>query len=300
MEAKCYVRTKDDMGGTASTITAKSCKVWCNLIIGDKKFSYDSTSSVKQWLPSTTTGATFELHFINVSTPSSGVISDASWNVISDIWTDLNEELYNNPDQPFYIPLNSATVGNNFYFDIYGYGVYDDTQSIIANRTITNTIKDIRLKDIKLSIVDNKFNDVSNNDIEYWSYVDKTVKDNGGDITCKLGTNTSNFPIAKGSIIGYNGSNYFNIQSFTRSGTTDIVENLLARSVVSNYTSKTIEIQCVINRIDNIFGTLKYNNYWSGFIFGIQGAVIDYHEATIDLTLQQLEDDSLTISKNYT
>ncbi len=299
IEADCFVRTTDELGAIG-TLKSTSCNIYTNLIIGNKKFRYNSTNSTKEWIDATITGATFPFYFISVASNNTGAITNDSYGNISDSWTNLMEEGYSWPDKPFYVPLNSSSVGNTVYFDIYNYAVYDNTQSVIANRTITSSVKDVRIKNIKFTIVDSNQNDVSNNDIEYWSYINKNVKDDGSDITLKLGTNTTYVPIEKGSILGFSGGAYFQVQSFTRGGTTGIVENLLAKSITSNYTPKTLEVQCSINKIPSTFGVLTYNNYLTGN-FGIQGAVIDYSESTIDLTLQQInvDDPTLVIKKNY-
>jgi len=303
IEAKGYIRTTDGMNETPTTsINRVLC--YTNLMIGNKRWGGFTPANGGDWYDSGLTSYYFTWNFCD-KTQTGGVWTT---NTIADKWIDLNNSSdyssgYAKPSSVI-IPL-FGFVGNTISFSINGFTAYNgkvgsEVPVKIGAHGTTNTIRDFRLKDIKFSILDSNYNDVTNNDIEYWSYINKNAKDDGDDVKLKYGTNTTLCPIERGSILGYSSGSYFFPQFFIRSGTTDIVENLLARSIVSNYTSKMIEIQCLINRIENIFGTLTYNNYWSGFIFGIQGAVIDYHEATIDLTLQQLEDDSLTISKNYT
>jgi len=271
IEAKGYTRTTDNMGDTSSA-SVYSSKLRTKLVLGDKQ--YDSVN--RTWNNS----GYLELSFVDKD-------KDGAYQQISDKWLDVL-------DGCAYVPLFYGFTGTDITFSIYRYYAYNKSFG-----DITSSTKDFRIKDIKISIVDNYLVDINTDDVEYVSYINKLVKDDGEDITLKLGTNLNHLPVCKGGIIGYKNSNYFYLQNFTRNGATDILENLLARSIVSNYTNRTIEIQCSINKINSLFGYLTYSNYWSGIKFGIQGADIDFHEDTIDLTLQEICADTLSIQKNY-
>lgn len=221
--------------------------------------------------------------------------------VLSDKWVSLKGDRKSQKSEPHpvYVPLFGFT-GNDLEFGIYGYksfklkrnGTYEE---------VTSDTYDLRLKNIKITVVDGAAVEVENEDINYDSYINKLVKNDGENITFELGTNVDLVPCSKGAIMKYEGGKYDFVQNFTRQGTIDILENLLCKSYKSNYLNRTIEIQCTTNGLDSIFGYLTYSNYWTGINFGIEGAVINYSDNTVELTLQQviIDDPSLEIEKNY-
>lgn len=293
IEAEAYTRTKENLNGVISDDINSgeqskypiiySTSVKTQFKIGN--YYLDETGS---W---TTTPSNFYWNFKEYS-------KDYEKEIISDKWVSLKNNNYAKGD--LLIPLFGFT-GNVFTFSIQGF-------SSLANRewdndpTIedaTDLVKDVRLKDIKFTIVDSAGKEIENFDIEYTSYINKLAKSNIDDMDIILGTNKNLIPTSKGSIIGYN-TNYFYIQEFTRGGTTDQIEHLLARSLHSNYKDKSIEIQCTINKISNLFGTLTYDNYFSGKVFGIQEAEINYHEDNIKLTMHELKVDDPDIEIKIT
>lgn len=297
IEAEAYTRTKDDFrrpiddeknsGEDSKYPIIYSTSVKTQFKIGD--YYLDETGS---W---TTTASNFYWIFKESSKNEFGRYEQE---IISDKWVNLKNNTNEGGD--LLIPLFGFT-GNVFTFSIQGF-------SSLANRewdndpTIedaTDLVKDVRLKDIKFTIVDSVGKEIENFDIEYTSYINKLAKSNIDNIDIILGTNKNLIPTSKGSIIGYN-TNYFYIQEFTRGGTTDQIEHLLARSLHSNYKDKSIEIQCTINKINNLFGTLSYDNYFSGKVFGIQEAEINYHEDNIKLTMHELKADDPDIEIKIT
>lgn len=293
IEAEAYTRTKENLNGVISDDINSgeqskypiiySTSVKTQFKIGN--YYLDETGS---W---TTSASYFYWNFKEYS-------KDYEKQIISDKWVSLKNNNYAKGD--LLIPLFGFT-GNVFTFSIQGF-------SSLANRewdndpTIedaTDLVKDVRLKDIKFTIVDSTGKEIENFDIEYTSYINKLAKSNIDDMDIILGTNKNLIPTSKGSIIGYN-TNYFYIQEFTRGGTTDQIEHLLARSLHSNYKDKSIEIQCTINKISNLFGTLTYDNYFSGKVFGIQEAEINYHEDNIKLTMHELKVDDPDIEIKIT
>lgn len=302
VDAKCYVRTTDNMG-TQTDIGVYTLLLYTHLTIGDKKFNYYE-GITSNWISTGSTGY-FILSFSDVSVSQvdgSGTYTYIR-NPIRDKWVELNNgESYINhisEIKPVIIPLYGFT-GNDITFSMggwyaWGSGGEDDPN----NTTINSQIKDVRLKDIKFTILDKNKNEVKSEDIEYQSYININNKEDGEDIELKYGTNTEYKPVCKGGIITTSGTTYGYVQEFTRSGVTDLVENLLLRSVTSNYSDKTVEITCTINKPSTIFGYFTYDNYFPDKKFGIQGAVIDYSEDTTELTLQEIRTDSLDIVKNY-
>lgn len=293
IEVSAFPRTKSSMGGPASTVDVRKLQISSTLTIGDKSYGGKSTG----W---TTTGTSYLWTFQDwTRNNTTGLYENQS---ISDKYVDLKADrvYYSLPTEDLYIPLWGFN-GHDMHFTINGYSAYDSNNNII-----TYSLFDVRVKSVKMTLVDKNKIEVKNLDIDYVSYIDKNIKDDGEDLLLKIGTNVdttntdrSYIPVAKGSILKKSLLTYNFIQNFNRNGKTDILENLLARSIVSNYTNRTIEIQCTINKIDNMFGTLKYANYFPTIKFGIQGVIIDYHEKTMELTLQEISADNLDIKKNY-
>lgn len=204
------------------------------------------------------------------------------------------------PKNLFYKLYN--ITGNNITVNIYGYEGYDKD-----GNEITNDIIDLRLKDIKLYFVDSQKNEINDSDIEYQSYMNQNVKDSAEDITLIIGTNERNEngvgnPCAIGSLLGHNligSAYYYFLNNFNRNGTTDFLENLLCKSIKSNYLNPFTEVTCTINRPRNMFGYLTYNNWFSGN-YGVNGMILDYSKNTAQITMQEIMIDNpdLLIVKN--
>lgn len=295
IEASCYIRTTDDMNN-GSDFESYNLRVKTNLSIGDKSYRLDPTyHGADGWYQNNT--ETLMLNFTNMTKGDIhwqlNNISD-TWTQVSKGWMDWEDQSVIKPDKDLsgiYIPLNTSTAGNTFSFSIGGYYVYDKN-STYDPYVITPNVKDVRIKDIRIKICDENFKEINLDDKEHNYWVNLNIKDNGEDIALNLGTNIDLNPLSIGGILGLNGSSYWYITKFTRAGTIDEpLEHLLARSVISNYTPKTLEILCSINRIPTIFGVLTYNNYLDGN-FSIQSALINYSESTIELTLQQIQVDN--------
>lgn len=298
VDAKCYVRTTDNMGDK-SAFNSYNCRITTNLSIGNKVYNYNPANHYYDGWYTEDNAKHLVLNFTDMAKDttlsSTSTLADYYMNSISDRWVDCTtgwmdwqKETITQPKSIF-IPLNIETIGNTFSFGIGGYTVYDKN-STYDPYNITSKVKDVRLKDIKLTICDENYNEISKEEYKYDYWVNKNIRDDGEQIDLKLGTNIDFNPLAIGGILKNNSGSYSYIQSFTRGGTTDILEHLLARSIVSNYNSKTIELECMINNIDSVFGVLTYSNHLTGN-FAIEGSVIDYHDQTIDLTIQQISID---------
>lgn len=287
IEAQGYVRTASDFS-TNSNFEYDSCELQCKIKIGDKW--YDDTNG---WVDEYT-NATDGLYLCFSDFQKNKETNKFIGNVISDRWVECFEKRLNNTMQTrnIYVPLTCFN-GHNITFIICGYKTYYKFEQKLNSY-------DLRIKDIKITIVDNNKNEVENNDIEYISYLNSLVQtDNSVELKC--GTNINNVPIAKGTLLKKAISGYTFYENFIRNNTTDTIENLLAKSIKSNYFNPSIEIQCTINNLNSIFGYLTYSNYLPNIKFGILGAVIDYHENTTELVMQQIEPDNnnLIITKNY-
>nr|WP_320020884.1 hypothetical protein [uncultured Draconibacterium sp.] len=105
------------------------------------------------------------------------------------------------------------SVTNGISGGILGFEIYDfdimvnPLASTTPNYTeIKTSVIDIRIKDIKLSIVDSNGDTISDVDIEYISKLDKTFKDEGD--TISLTTGTERLYIDRGKIMKLENSSY--------------------------------------------------------------------------------------------
>lgn len=294
-DSKTYIVTTYNLGQSAIIVNASYVKY--NLTIGDK--SWNGTS----WVAASPT-VDFEVQY------KERVWNDEKerydWIRTHDKWVEAHAtHNQDNTDAPRYIfiPLYGTQFnGSNFSLGIKAYRVTRESgapDTSVDDRT--DEVLELRIKDIALTITDNDREEIGQDDIDYISYLDKNVKDDGEDITLKLGTNFNYYPTAKGGMLWKTGDEYRWVRNFYRSGNYDYLENLLCYSIKSNYIERTIELQCTINRINELLGSLSYQSHFGPKRFGIQGAEIDYAEATILLKLQEIrEDGAYTFIKNYT
>jgi len=71
------------------------------------------------------------------------------------------------------------------------------------------------------------------------------------------------------------------------------------RSIVSNYTDKTIELSCTLNMINSVVGTVTYSNYLAGIKLMPISCNLDYRNDSAEIVLQQINKDSLEINKSF-
>lgn len=215
---------------------------------------------------------------------------------ISDKWGTLQIMQGNNDNSisgiPYVISLNDID-GGELTFDIMDFQAYD------GSTNVTQFVKEIRIKDVKFTLVDSNGDTIENNDIEYIGYLDSSYKDSGKEITLLQGTNTDNIPVERGSLMGFTNGFYFFIQKWIREGATDCIENLLLRSIISNYTDKSIELNPIINFLPSTFGCLTYENFFSGKKFMIMQCDHDFEACKSSIRIQEVSIDNHVVIKTY-
>ena len=306
--AKAYVRTIDTLGNEKIDNTADMffIELFSKVKIGDKQYSYSPTQpgatylGAAGWKDLTDTGY---YSMVFNKPPTANVNGD---NVsLDNEWVDLKwysvDYEFNPNARDYYIPLTGFT-GGLLEFEIYGFRVWpnhSEFNNTGKSDALMANVKDVRIKDISFTLVDEKGKEISDNDLEYVGYMNADYKDEGSNITLYNGTSIKKNPIERGALLGYNGITYFFLQNWTKEGKTDIIENLLLRSIVSNYTDKTIELSCVSNMINSIIGTVTYNNYLTGLKLMPVSCNLNFDEESTELTLQQINKDSLEINKSF-
>jgi hypothetical protein len=196
---------------------------------------------------------------------------------------------------PILIPLASGFAGGVLELSIYNWTTGDGV-SLYQDETATNNTLDCRIDKVELTVTDSNGNAVENDDIEYEKSLDLRYKNARDNVSLIHGTNVTGIPFERGGVMGYNGTNYYYLQSWTREGFTSTLENLLLRSILSNYKNASAKLSCTLNLVNNLFGYITYNNYLLGKKLMITECTIDYGEATADLVLTEFNKDNLPLN----
>jgi len=284
-----YFRNTDNLNDeTYVPDLIKSAELYVEIIIGNKKYCNTDVG----WFDVSDSSKAFLISFEKAPIGSNNGIT--TYSPIEDEWIDSGYYTRTNTTYKkvdYLIPLSGSNCAQ-LKFNICGYL----TRNLLNNY---QNVIDARFKDIKITVVDSDGNDVSEVDIEYVGYMDERYKSEGDTIDLIQGTNLNDFPVERGGLLGYNGSTYYWLKNWTKNGLTDNIENLLLRSFVGNYQTKSLQLSCTTNRITGVLGFITYENYLYGNIFMPVGITIDYAEETSELVLQEIFTDSLTINKSW-
>lgn len=308
--AKAFVRTIDTLGNETADKTADMffLQFFCRVKINDKKYCYKPTQNgANDFITNQSNGwkdlSSNDYYSMTFSKPPQGAGSVNQ--SIDNEWVDLNwyssDKDFNPVNQDYLIPLNGFNNGV-FEFEIYGFRVWpkwSDTSNVTKSDALMLKVKDVRIKDINFTIVDANNKEINTKDVEYVGYMNADYKDESSNINTYNGTNTEKNPVERGALMSITGTSYFFVQNWTRQGKTDIIENLLLRSIVSNYTNKTIELACTLNMFSSILGSLTYNNYLLGISLMPVSCDLNYWDEKAELTLQQINVDALEINKTF-
>ena len=318
LNISAFFRTTNDLNNPADKPTLIVAGILQTKInCGDYHLQINNIIGTPNYgLPYWASGGTenFYITMVNETNPDSKSSSNSKFNPMENTWVDFKKSKiitdglggYKLDTKDFLIPLINIDYDIDlnpiFYpvdglltFSLFDYRVY----TIVGNFYVETTCIDCRIKDIKLTIVDSLGNEINDDDIEYVGYMNSFYKDEGQEITLYNGTSINQNPCERGSLLKYDGNTYNFIQSWTRQNKTDLIENLLLRSVVSNYTDKTIEFSFVSNSISSVLGTLTYNNYLSGIKLMPISCNLDYYNENAEITAQQVIIDSLDINKSF-
>jgi hypothetical protein len=303
-----FTRISSDLNGTRTPDSVKHTRLICRLEVGDMKFHWKSgVPKVYGWYFKNDTPLELELDFVKRT-------SDG-YEFIEDQWIDLQlPVLYPFDsgteddvvkDQDFIIPFWNLLKAGYFTFSIYGFSSYSTDPDVTdAQANLVDEVQDFRIKDIKFDIVYADGSDVPTKDIEYKGYLNPLYKNSGEKITNTCGFNSLGYPIEKAAMMIYTGLTFLsletgntlsNIQEWTKWGSINSIEKLLLRSIVSNYQTPSVQLNCTINRIETIVGRLTFNNYFDKN-FAILGCEHNLSEATSQITIREVKYDSLYIN----
>lgn len=158
--------------------------------------------------------------------------------------------------------------------------------------------KNILVNDISVSVKDHNKENVSTDDYEFRSYINKNVVTDLEELTLKcISANEIKLPIGKANVLRKMDNHYELQLSFTRSEQTDILERLLLCTIHSNYTRKNKKFTVDIKTTDNPamrYSTLK--NRWPDDKFLTSGCRIDFNQAITNLTVYNFSEDTDKLS----
>lgn len=310
IEFSVYPRINPDFNPDTTPSVVQGVRIFTRIKIGEKKYHYSSGVPLNY-------GTNSGWVYLDSSDECDLVIQDKSGsgnstvnNPMEDKWTEFKyENVLTLGDEDdvvkkvdFCIPLKYPyNLGGIFEFSIYNYNVWNlnDPAEIINEQLMW-----LEIKDVNFTIIDSLGTKSKRADIEYTGYLNPLYKNQGNKIITYSGYNANDHPVGRGTIfyfidggeLGYD--SYQPISSWTKLGTSGSTEELLLRSIISNYQQPRIELVCDINRVDKIVGYLTYNNYLSDK-FMITGCAHDFAEGVSRLTMQSIISDDLNIEKSY-
>ncbi len=305
-----YVSTKEnpfDDETTAETDSrAKGFYLRCNLIIKDVDgnpvlFCHNQGAMPMGWLPySQFTPGALILFFSDKDIAGSQVLNKNLIN--NDVWTtatltggfapEIKEKSYQtglnvrlNPDVSGRIIFEVTDI--NWISNPQGYDPYPKDK-----------VKFILLNDFSLSIKNSNKEDVSTDDYEFKSYINKKVSSDLDEVTLNcISANEDQVPTGRGNILVKDSGKYKIQNSFTRNNQTNILERLLMITIHSNYTRKNqmFSSDVKMDIVNSPLGNILYPGILNGQ-FLLTGCTYDYANAstTINVVEYSKDTDNLT------
>lgn len=265
-------------------------KLYADIIIGGKKF--DNATTGGTWVDVATAGKVFAFNFGGLPTGGTGGMT--AYAPIEDKWTASGDYVRRGSEYTLMnhlVTLDDVALNGDMSFIIYGF-LCEDMGSADAS------VLDARFKDIRFTIVDRNGDDLEDVDLEYVGDLDPLFENEGDEVTIYQGVNVDEFPIERGALLKQAVSGYSNMTQWTRAAVTDKIEELLLRTLVSNYKKTALQLKVKVNRIDSLCGFFTYSNYLTPS-FLVKGATHNLEEDNTELSLIEIVSDDLTIVKEY-
>lgn len=167
-------------------------------------------------------------------------------------------------------------------------------------------VKNIIVNDLEISIKNAEKEDITTDDYEFKSYVNKKVASDFGDLTLKcISANEEKIPIGKGNILKLDALVYEGIvierfyaihTSFTRSGQTDILERLLMCTIHSNFATKNEKMMVDIKMTDNPALSFVSCTPILSNSYLVVGCSLDFHTGKTTISAVGYSDDVAKLS----
>mgnify|MGYP007111631020 CR=1 FL=1 len=161
-----------------------------------------------------------------------------------------------------------------------------------------NILKEILLQSVTFEMFDKYGDKLETSDIVYNSYINKNVKSDYEGVDIKVCTaNKDKIKVGKANLLYMENNLYKLATSFNRSGQVNNLEQLLIRTIHSNYASKTYKIEADIQTSENIYlSPITYTSILPNNTFYLSGTIIDFANDTQRVTLNQLSIDNIDLS----
>lgn len=193
-----------------------------------------------------------------------------------------------------YIDTLDANLSGAFYLDIYSDFKHskDGNGIILINST---EIIEVWIQNLAVKIVDiNTLSEIAGTDTEYIGYLNPSFKDEAEKTELSCGTDVTRGD--KGKIMYLDGDIYKPIQAWTRVGQTYKIEELLLRSLSSNYRTgyRTLNNMKLKNNFDQL-SVLTDEPFLPGKKFMVKSSTVNYRDNLIESSLVEITPDELTL-----
>lgn len=295
LKMECFVSGSDNPFESVNLDDAEMCNLVGNLYTIDEKgtplYYYINRLNKPRWekcTPNFTKGST-ELFFCNQTTKNSSIynnwLTNSNVTYTRNAWDSIKSKDYG---KGLVIPINSNIYGR-IIFEIIGVCVQkrsplDEGPDIFFPNGGEN-VKDIIYNNIEIKVVNEKGEDISTDDYEFKSYVNKKVASDFDDVTLKcISANEEKAPIGKANILKKVDNHYELQLSYTRNGQTEIIERLLMRTIHSNYTTKNEKISVEVKMTENpALNFVSYEPILSDKYL-VTGCTLDFHSGKTTLS----------------
>nr|WP_320038851.1 hypothetical protein [uncultured Bacteroides sp.] len=235
--------------------------------------------------------STTDITCLNTQLTNSNIISKYEWNTFS-------ESSYTSDNFNKGLSVNVAG-GCYLKLVIYSCLISNPKAGQAAYWTDKNNIlREILLQSVTIEVLDKYGDKLDTSDIVCNSYINKNVKTDYDSVDIKVcSANKSNIKIGKANLLYLNNNKYQLATSFNRSGQVSNLEQLLIRTIHSNYLTKSYKIECDIQLTDNIYiNPVIYSSILNSNKFYLSGTIIDFANNSQRITLTQLSIDNIDLS----
>lgn len=317
VKLQAYANTRNNPFDTdekvpGDTSRAKAIYLHCNLYMvdenGKKLAYYDNRGAISFGWISCGDTETMEpgqlvLMFVNQDIASGEILN--SWHTNSDLLTTSyigggfnSKILEKNYANGLNIPFTGIHGAINGYlvFEITDECPVDHPQGLGYPYT---GVKNVFINDITFSIKDKDKADVTTDDYEFKSYVNKKVSADFEEITLKcISANEERVPLGKANMLKKKIEGQYELQlSYTRAGQTDILERLLMCTIHSNYSAKNKRISVGVKMSKNpALSFCTYKSVIQSDGMYITGALLDFYNAKVKISAVEFSADVAKLS----
>ena len=307
IEMSAYFRSTDNLNkdSDSSKVNFYSGRVMAKIKIGDRYLTgkdggdtatnnYPATHGNK-WTTTNdlTVAHNFPFAFYNITSTTN--VLDITFNPMNEQWINFNDNVFvstKGVQSNDYLVDLSGISGGEISLEIYDAMTWGWSGGGFSSNG--SYLKEVRIKDVKFTIVDKDGKELNISDTEYFSNMLPEYKDEQK-VDLIHGTNTSNCPVDRGSLLYYADSKYNFCTKWTRENNTNILEKLLQNTIKSNYLTPTIQLSCTTNNLTSLIGCLTYSNWLAGKKFMITGAKLNLEDAKTELTIAEVSKDVYNI-----